>query len=53
MRLASALYEAKDPRAAVIAGEARRLDHLVKPPRGLSDPQRQQLEKWLGKESEK
>ena len=37
----------------VIAREARRLDHLVKPPRGLSDPQRQQLEKWLGKESEK
>ena len=53
MKLASALYEAKSPLAPAMAQEARRLDHLVKPPRSLSDPQRQQLEKWLGKESEK
>ena len=53
MKLASALYEAKSPLAPEMAKAARRLDHLVKPPRSLSDPQRRQLEKWLGKETEK
>ena len=53
MRLASVFYESKNPLAPAIAEKARRLDHVVKPPRGLTDRQREQLEKWLGKESGK
>jgi hypothetical protein len=53
MRLAATLYEIKSPLAPSVAQKARELDGLVKPPRGLSDPQREQLAKWLGKESAK
>ncbi|MFO0926618.1 MAG: hypothetical protein U0736_06200 [Gemmataceae bacterium] len=51
-QLAGVLHEAGKVRQGKgQADEARRLDALAAPPRNLSDRQREQLTRWLGRES--
>lgn len=51
-QLAAVLHEAGNVRQGrAQAAEARRLDALAAPPRNLSDPQREQLDHWLTRQS--